>query len=63
MKCLNVYFGMFKVVILASKDDKDMTLMSGASASLFTAITKGSTPMDMLRELVLENEIYDNVKI
>ena len=48
---------------LASKDDKDMTLMSGASASLFTAITKGSTPMDMLRELVLENEIYDNVKI
>lgn len=48
---------------LASKDDKDMSLMSGASASLFTAITKGNTPMEMLKELVLENEVYDNVRI
>ena len=48
---------------LASKDDEDMSLMSGASASLFKAITKGNTPMEMLREMVLENEIYSNVRI
>ena len=48
---------------LASKDSPNMTLVSGASATLFDAVAKGKTPIDVLYDKVFNNVRYDCIEI